>query len=212
MSSSEPPVRSNDSLHADGPDPGAVKALILSAQQGDRVAAEELIRLHEPMVVHWVSRRLGRPLRNLDDTRDILHDAYAIVLTRVGDFNPDDAAHFGHWLRAILHRVLLRKCEDLSVKRREALPADVAAIDPDITVNTRMSVPEIEAMREKLLEGFSPEDRLIWRERTRGVSAAEIAEKLKMTDRNIRLRFAKVDASMRVRLQRALGEATDTSG
>jgi hypothetical protein len=64
-----------------GEDPSAhlatVRELILAAQKGDRRAAEELFRIHEPAVVGWVSRRLGLRLRSLDDTRDVLHDAYA---------------------------------------------------------------------------------------------------------------------------------------
>lgn len=189
-----------------------MRELILAAQKGDRRAAEELFRIHEPAVVGWVSRRLGLRLRSLDDTRDVLHDAYALVLARVADFDPDDAANFGRWLRAILHRVLLRKSDAPDVKRREALPDDVTAAAADITMNTRLSLSEIETLRERLLEGFAEEDRVIWRERQRGLAAAEIAARLGMTDRNVRLRYAKTEAAIRVRLRRAMGEDADELG
>jgi DNA-directed RNA polymerase specialized sigma24 family protein len=134
------------------------------------------------------------------------------VLARVADFDPDDAANFGRWLRAILHRVLLRKSDAPDVKRREALPDDVTAAAADITMNTRLSLSEIETLRERLLEGFAEEDRVIWRERQRGLAAAEIAARLGMTDRNVRLRYAKTEAAIRVRLRRAMGEDADELG
>lgn len=205
----DPTVNLSPGGEAGAPHPATVRELIVAAQKGDRRAAEELFRIHEPFVLGWVSRRLGLKLRSLDDTRDVLHDAYAIVLLRVGDFNPDDAANFGRWLRAILHRVLLRKSDAPDVKRREALPQDVTAAAADITMNTRLSLPEIEAMKERLLEGFEDVDRVIWRERQRGVPSTELADRLGMTDRNIRLRFAKTDAAIRVRLRKALGEDHD---
>jgi hypothetical protein len=64
-------------------------------------------------------------------------------------------------------------------------------------------------MKERLLEGFEETDRVIWRERQRGVPSSELADRLGMTDRNIRLRFAKTDAAIRVRLRKAMGEDHD---
>ena len=65
-------------------DPGdrtlqGIRALIVQAQSGDGAALARLIEIHEPMMLRWARRRLGQPLRTLDETRDVLHDAYQVA-------------------------------------------------------------------------------------------------------------------------------------
>jgi RNA polymerase sigma factor (sigma-70 family) len=193
------------------PDPeertlAGVRRLLAEAQGGDRSALERLLAMHEPMMLRHAHRLLGRPLRSLDETRDILHDAYQIAMRKLHLFVPEDSRSFARWMRGIITRVILRKSEAPYVVRRAALPADFQQPDLDLTPLTRLSLRELRLHRYRCLRDCDRMDRLIYRLRTRGCAASEIAARLGISDRAVRMRYARTDARIRLRMK-ALVEA-----
>lgn len=182
----------------------ALFAEVAKAQAGDRDALNRLFEAHEPMLLRFAHRKLGMPLRATDETRDVLHDAYQVVLRKIGSFRPEDSKSFARWLRGIVTRVVLQKAGAMHVKRRKEMPEEPATVDPDLTPATRLSVAELVAVRYRLLRSFDRLDRKIYRLRMRGRSTVEIGALVGLTDRMIRIRFARTDAKIRLHLQRHL--------
>jgi RNA polymerase sigma factor (sigma-70 family) len=183
-----------------------VRALVQAAQAGDREALARLFAVHEPMLLRWARRRLGRSLRTLDETRDVLHDAYQIALAKIASFQMEDNKSFARWLRGIIARVILKKAAHPYLVRRTAVDEDFQPPDLDLTPFTRLSLDELTTYRYRLLRMLPRLDRLIYRLRVRGWSSSDIADRVGLTDRAVRLRFAKTDARIRVRM-RKLAEA-----
>ncbi len=182
-----------------------VRNLIVAAQAGDRDALARLFEIHEGSMLRWARRRLGQPLRTLDDTRDILHDAWQIVLRKIGSFQLEDSRSFARWLRGIITRVVLRKAGSPWLLRRTEMAEDYQPPDLDLTPLTRLSLEELKRMRYRYLRECERQDRLIYRLRVRGCSSQEIAERIGLTDRAVRMRFAKTDARLRLRMRQLVG-------
>ncbi len=178
-----------------------VRRLVLQAKAGDGQAVARLLGMHEPMMLRFAKKRLGTSLRSLDDTRDILQDAYQIVLRRIGSFEMEDSRSFARWLRGIITRVVLRKAGAPYVIRRAALPENREPQDLELTPMTRLSLEELRRWRYRFLRECERMDRLIYRLRMRGCGAAEIAARLGVTDRAVRMRFAKTDARLRLKMK-----------
>lgn len=181
-----------------------ILAEIAQAQAGDRAALSRLFEGHEPMLLRFARRKLGVPLRTADETRDVLHDAYQVVIRKIGAFRVEDSKSFARWLRGIVTRVVLQKSGAMHLRRRKELPEDAPYFDPNLTPATRMSVEELVRIRYRLLRSFDRLDRKIYRLRTRGYSTMAIGAMVGLTDRMIRIRFARTDAKLRVHLQRHL--------
>ena len=183
-----------------------VRDLIDRAKTGDREALSELVTLHEPMLVRWARRRLGFPLRTLEDTRDIIQDTYAVLLRKIHRFEYEDSRSFARWLRGIVTRIVLQKANGIHLRRRLMMPAEPRFADPSITPSTAAAAKEITRTRYAALREFERMDRLIYRLRMRGFSSTQIADHVGMTDRGVRMRYARVDARLRLRMLQALGE------
>jgi len=177
-----------------------VRSLVARAQDGDSRAMERLFDLHEPMLVRWARRRLGQPLRTLDETRDVLHDAYQVALTRIGAFRFEDSKSFARWMRGIITRVVLRKAGSPHVVRRKSLLQEHQKEDPDLPPMSRLSLQELKDARYRFLRESGRTDRLIFRLRARGCSSSQIALRIGMSDRAVRMKFAKTEARLRLKL------------
>ena len=186
------------------PSAESIRGLVARAQAGDREALGRLFELHEPMMTRWARRRLGMPLRTLEETRDVLHDAYAVVMRKVGAFRMEDSKSFARWLRGIITRVVLQKAGSQYLRRRSALPDDMPVASPELTPMTRVSLEELTRWRYRILREFDRMDRRIYRLRIRGSSSTEIADLVGLTDRAVRMRFAKTEARLRMRMLRLL--------
>ncbi|MAG58224.1 MAG: hypothetical protein CMJ83_18210 [Planctomycetes bacterium] len=187
-------------------DPGdrtlqGIRALIVQAQSGDGAALSRLIEIHEPMMLRWARRRLGQPLRTLDETRDVLHDAYQVAIQKIGAFRMDDNTSFARWLRGIITRVVLRKAGSPWLARRTPLSDDFHPPDLELTPMTRMTLEDLKNHRYRILREMERKDRLIYRLRARGCSSSDIAVRIGMTDRAVRMRFARTDARIRLRMR-----------
>lgn len=144
------------------------------------------------------------PLRTLEETRDVLHDAYAVVLKKIGAFRMEDSKSFARWLRGIITRVVLQKAGGQYLRRRSALPDDMPVVSPDLTPMTRVSIEELTCWRYRILKEFERMDRRIYRLRVRGKSSTEIADLVGLSDRAVRMRFAKTEARLRTRMLRLI--------
>jgi RNA polymerase sigma factor (sigma-70 family) len=182
-----------------------LRALVDQARAGDQQALSTLFQLHEPMMLRWARKRLGQPLRTLDETRDVLHDCYQVVLRKIGAFEMEDSRSFARWLRGIITRVVLRKASSPHIARRTAVAEDYDAPDLDLTPMTRLSLDELKRCRYRILREFPRQDRLIYRLRVRGCTSSDIALRLGVTDRAVRMRFAKTDARLRLRMRQIVG-------
>lgn len=176
-------------------------ALIARAQAGDHMALTELVNLHEPMLVRWARKRLGQPLRSLDDTRDIIQDTYTVVLRKISQFRYEDSTSFARWLRGIVTRIVLQKAGRIDLKRRAAMPEDPFVPDLATTPSTTALLQELVRFRYRVLREFDRTDRLIYRLRMRGFSSEQISAHCGMTDRAVRMRFAQTDARIRLRMK-----------
>lgn len=177
-----------------------LRELIERAKAEDREALAKLIELHEPMLLRWARQRLGYPLRTLQDTRDVIHDTYAVVLKKIDHFEYHDPRSFARWLRGIVTRIVLQKAGGVDLRRRLKLPDEPALPDLSATPSTTATFREIRQERYRVLREFDRTDRLIYRLRMRGFSSTQIADYVGMTDRGVRLRFAKTDAKIRMRM------------
>lgn len=186
----------------------SIVELVESAKAGSREDLARLFEMFEPMMLRWARRRLGQPLRTLDETRDILHDAWQVVLRRIGSFEMEDSRSFPRWLRGIITRVVLQKAQNPYLKRRQALTEEFQPPDLELTPMTRLSLDELVHLRYRLLRNFDRMDRVIYRLRARGVSSAAIADRVGMSDRAVRMRFARTDARLRLRMKQ-LAEAPE---
>lgn len=188
-----------------------IRGLIVRAQSGDHAALSRLIELHEPMLIRWARRRLGQPLRTLDETRDVLHDAYEIAISKIGAFVMEDNKSFARWLRGIITRVILRKAGSPYVARRTPLSESHDPQDLDLTPMTRLTLDELRGHRYRILKEMDRTDRIIYRLKARGWSSSEIADRIGMTDRAVRMRFAKTDARIRLKMRQLVGTTRDES-
>ncbi|MCA9321267.1 MAG: sigma-70 family RNA polymerase sigma factor [Planctomycetes bacterium] len=186
-----------------------LQELIEKARGGDRDALSELVNLHEPMLVRWARKRLGFPLRTLEDTRDIIHDTYAVVLRKIDQFQYEDSRSFARWLRGIVTRIVLQKANGAHIRRRLLMPDDAGIRDPGETPSTVAAAREATRHRYRVLREFERLDRFIYRLRMRGFSSLQIADHVGMTDRAVRMRFARVDAKLRLKLRSHLPERRD---
>ncbi len=181
-----------------------VPELLDAAKNGDREALARLVEIHEPMLVRWARKRLGYPLRTLEETRDIMNDTWMVVMRKMPRFQYDDSTSFARWLRGIVTRIVLQKANGGHIKRRLLLPDGAEISDLDATPSTKASLSELQRLRYAELRSFDKIERVIYRLRMRGFSSGQIADLVGMSDRGVRLRFAKVDARLRLRLRKLL--------
>jgi RNA polymerase sigma-70 factor, ECF subfamily len=194
-----PPAR-NSGSETDPPTAETIRGLVAKAQTGDREALGRLFEMHEPMMTRWARRRLGMPLRTLEETRDVLHDAYGVVMRKIATFRMEDSRSFARWLRGIITRVVLQKAGSQYLRRRTALSDDMPVASAELTPMTRVSVDELTRWRYRILKEFERMDRRIYRLRVRGHSSTEVADLIGLSDRAVRMRFARIEARLRVRM------------
>jgi RNA polymerase sigma factor (sigma-70 family) len=161
------------------------------------------------MLLRWSRSRLGQSLRTLDETRDVLHDAYQVAIRKIPEFQMQDSKSFARWMRGIVTRVILKKSSSQYVVRRRPMNEEYQPPDLDLTPFTRLSLDELKNLRYRILKECPREDRLIYRLRVRGMGSEQIADHLGVTDRNVRQRFARTDAKLRLRMRRHLEGRSD---
>lgn len=201
---------SDSASSGDAPEAGeSIRDLVTRSQRGDRDALGRLFEMHEPMMTRWARRRLGMPLRTLEETRDVLHDAYAVVIRKIAAFHMEDSKSFARWLRGIITRVVLQKAGSQYLRRRTALDDDLPVASTELTPMTRVSLEELTRWRYRFLKEFERMDRRIYRLRVRGHSSTAVADLVGLSDRAVRMRFAKTEARLRTRMLRLIEVGRD---
>jgi len=184
----------------------SVRKLIDRSKSGDSEALSELVNLHEPMLVRWARKRLGYPLRTLDDTRDIIHDTYAVMLRKIEEFHYEDSRSFARWMRGIVTKIVLQKANGAQVRRRLSMPEEPKIQDYEMTPSTRATLEELTRYRYHILREFDRQERLIYRLRMRGFSSTQIATYTGLSGRTIRMKFSRTDARIRLRMKKFLDD------
>ncbi len=170
------------------------------ARAGDKSAIEDLFRRYEPMIQAWARRRLGFPLRTLEETQDILQEVYLVVIQKIAGFEPRDRHSFPAWLKGIATRIVLQKASGSYLRHRLLDPEPQGLRDLQATPCTAATLDELRRRTYAELRSFDRLDRVIYRLRRRGFSSMQIADLVGMTDRGVRMRHARVDARLRMRL------------
>jgi RNA polymerase sigma-70 factor, ECF subfamily len=93
--------------------------LITRAQDGDRAALDELLRRYAPRVLDVVRVRLGRPLRRLVESADILQETLLEAFRSFDRFEVREDAHFLGWLARIAERRIQRGAEYHRAAKRD---------------------------------------------------------------------------------------------
>ena len=172
--------------------------LIVRAKAGDEVAVEDLLHRFENEVRMVVRGRLPRALRSQFDSMDFVQAVWTSVLTKDGpDLSRFDSSRrlMGylagvarnkvieeHRRRTQTHKYNLKREEPLYVRRgNREIPREVAASDPspsqDAQAHDRLA---------QLLQGRSTQERQVVELRRRGLTFAEIAEKLGVHESAVR--------------------------
>jgi RNA polymerase sigma-70 factor (ECF subfamily) len=95
-------------------------ALVASAKQGDRGAAEELFRSVYPRVLKIVEVRLGQRLRQVHDPADIAQSVFGRAYRRLPRFENRGAGSFAAWLESIIECTIRDKARWLDAAKRPA--------------------------------------------------------------------------------------------
>lgn len=91
------------------------RVLLERAIEGDKEAAAECIRLHQPSLYAYMLRMSGRP----DVAEDVVQEAFVRVLTNLHRF--DFRYRFSTWLFTIAKRLYVNMCQ----KHKPAYDSDV---------------------------------------------------------------------------------------
>jgi len=103
--------------------------LLTRARQGDRAALDRLVARLLPPLRRWATHRLPRPARDLHDTDDLLQEAIATAVAKLGSFEYRGTGSIHAYVRQIL---LNRIRDELERARRRPPPAPLEddAADP----------------------------------------------------------------------------------
>lgn len=93
------------------------RSLIRRILAGDKAAAEELIRAHQPSLFAYLLRLTGKP----DKAEDVSQEAFVRALTHLERFDP--RFRFSTWLFTIAKRLHVNQCQRLA----PAFDSDVVA-------------------------------------------------------------------------------------
>jgi RNA polymerase sigma-70 factor (ECF subfamily) len=163
--------------------------LLARARRGDEAAFEELMRIHERLVLRTAVRLLGR----LEDAQDAAQEVFLRLYRKLGIFgSPAD-------IRPWLYRVTVNVCCDLGRKRGHAapeLPGEEACVDEN-----RLEQISLERRRELLAEALTylPEKEraaIVLRE-IEGLDTAEVAAILGSTPVTVRSQVSTGRARLR---------------
>jgi RNA polymerase sigma-70 factor (ECF subfamily) len=110
------------------PDTEETARLLRQVRSGDRGALGELRTGHRVELRHGVELRMDRAMRSRVDPSDVVQEAHAEVLRRIGEYLDRDPMPFHLWLRQLCYEYLLRirrrhvEADCRSVRREIALP------------------------------------------------------------------------------------------
>ena len=115
--------------------------LLAQAKEGDGAALSDLLERYSDRVLEVVRIRLGRPLRESLESRDILQETMIDAFQGFDRYELREDAHFVNWLARIAEHRILRSAEYHGAQKRDARRAvplegrrgpdsEVISIDP----------------------------------------------------------------------------------
>ncbi len=187
--------------------------LVRRARDGSFDAFEDLVVRHE-------RRAFGIAmgvLRQREDAEDAVQTAFLSVLEHLGEFRGDSP--FGGWLARIVTNTALK-----ALRKRRGLPT--VSLDrsvredeegeirhPELIADWRMAPAEIaerkeaRALVETALADLPEKHRLVFVLRdVAGLSVAEAARELGITEANVKVRLLRARLALRERLTHAFGD------
>jgi RNA polymerase sigma factor (TIGR02999 family) len=184
-------------------EPPSLTELIHRAQDGDRDAADELFAATYPQLRRMARARLrGTGRHAMLDTGSLVHESY-LRFAAAGQLQIQDRVHFLRWTGRVMRSVIVDLVRRLRAERR-------GGDAPHLTLTTKVGAApgagedEILGVHAALEELAGVDARLAQVVEMRyfaGMTEAEIAEALGVTDRTVRRDWEKA----RLLLREALG-------
>ena len=187
------------------PEPERSADLVRRAQEGDRMAFDALIRKNEVRLLRLVRARMGKELRGIEESHDVVQSALTEAVRGLPRFEYRGAGSFLRWLGTIVeHEVRHHLRDHHRAKRRrdfeEPLCDEPRAPDP--SPSQIACGNEMTARYAQALERADPDEReLLLLHQELGCSHEEIAQALGIVSAEaVRKRIARGLA----RLERAM--------
>lgn len=174
---------------------------------GDTALYELLMRRYNRLL-YRVARSI---LRDDAETEDVMQDAYVRAYQHLASF--EGRAKFATWLtRIAVHEALARARKrarfqlfDFSEEHTGDVMKPLASTDR--TPEQQTYDREVADVLEKAILALSEEHRLVFMLRdVEGMSTAETAESLNLTEANVKVRLHRAHAALRKQLYAAVGE------
>lgn len=93
--------------------------LVQQAQAGDREALNRLFARYYERVRRIVRLRLGRRLREMVESGDILQETFAQAVKAFGNFEVRDEASMIHWLSQLAERQIIAQADYHNARKRD---------------------------------------------------------------------------------------------
>jgi len=193
--------------------PDEDRPLVESARAGDFTAFEGLVARHERRLFAVAYRILG----NRHDAEEVVQQTFLTVVEHLAEFRGD--ARFGTWLARIATNHALALLRRRSVREtlplREDAPADSYADlpHPQFIAQWSETPDEIASRREtrrlldEAMQSLDEKYRLVFVLRdVQGLSTAETAEALGISQANVKVRLLRARLMLRERLTRVFGD------
>jgi RNA polymerase sigma-70 factor (ECF subfamily) len=165
-------------------DPEDRSIVIDAAKAGDLAAFEQLMRLHERMVLVTAFRLLG----SMEDAQDASQEVFLKLYRNLGKV--ESSAAFSGWL----YRVTVNACHDLRRRRRASVPIDDAQELPsgEADPQQRTAAEERRRVLHLSLRMLSEKEReaLVLRD-LEGLSTEEVARLLGSSEATVRSQISK---------------------
>jgi RNA polymerase sigma-70 factor (ECF subfamily) len=93
--------------------------LVRAAQAGDEASLNRLVERYYPRLRRIVRVRLGRRLREVCDSGDILQDTFAAAVKAFDGFEVRDEASLIHWLSRLAERQIIAQADYHGAAKRD---------------------------------------------------------------------------------------------
>jgi RNA polymerase sigma-70 factor (ECF subfamily) len=176
--------------------------LIRRAQQGDRGAFGELVRLHQARLRAFAARFVPRS----EDVFDLVQDAFLKAYRALGTFDPRQ--EFGPWLRTICRNQIRNHWRERRVRRNAHLALVDAALEASADAAGDPgddALERVEALR-RCVDELQPSHRELVRNRyARGMAVADLARRLDRSAPALSMVLVRVRAALQKCLARHFG-------
>ena len=176
--------------------------LVRRAQQGDRGAFGEIVRLHQARLRAFAARFVPRS----EDVFDLVQDAFLNAFRAIGTFDP--ALELGPWLRTIVRNRIRNHWRERHVRRNAHLALVDAALEASADAPGEAPVDaleQVEALR-RCVDELQPAHRELIRDRyAHGMAVADLARRLDRSAAALSMVLVRVRAALQKCLARRLG-------